>query len=471
MEQKVKRVPVYFPIETLNRELDFRLLMAVVLAESNFKFYLGQHDLVFSATRLGRGGVYVGKNIFLKRSGKDDGHRVKELRNSGIRILYLHEEGAVFAGRESNWKAALNSQYDINLFSPDDVICVWGRFQAEHDWSRVENKNLKIVVTGHPRFDLYKPKWSSFFAPERNEIIGQLKDYVLISGNYGVSNHGIGLGHIFSDAGNYNVNDPMARLKRVGFYSYTARQMISIVELVHNLAVKFPELNFVFRAHPSENEDYYKVIFNGVQNVIVRRDGPIGGWILGAKALIHDGCSTAIEAWLAEVPVINFKPFDSEEHQIYLPNQIGIRAKTENEVVDTLAGILKGSLVGESEVPSDVVDLFENFRSDSVEKFKEQVLLMASTCPTDQTRHPRTVGIQLRYLKEVVKVKMAKVYAWLLDKERAKKLVYHQGKFYGFDKEIINAKVRRLEQITGKRVHVRFLNKHLIVIEGKSTDK
>lgn len=465
MEEKVKQIPIFFPIETLNRELDFRLLMAVVLADQNFIFYIGQHDLVFATTKHCSGGVYVGKNIFLRRSGRDDGHRLKELKSRSIGIVYLHEEGAVFAGREDNWKSALNSQYDINLFSPKDVVCVWGKFQAEHDRSRAVDKNLRIVVTGHPRFDLYKPNWSSFFAPERDRLIGELKAYVLISGNYGVSNHGIGLGHIFSDAGNYNVIDPVARLKRVGFYSYTARQQISIVELVHNLAVRFPELNFVFRAHPSENEEYYKIVFNGVKNIIVRRDGPIGGWILGAKALIHDGCSTAVEAWLAEVPVINFKPFDSEEHQIFLPNQIGIRAKTEAQVENALVDILSNKSASKFEVPPDVKDLFENFVSDSVERFREEVLFAASAVDEDRVVHPKPLRIQLEYLKESIKVGMLKIYS-LFDKEKAKKLTYHQAKYYGFDKPVIAEKIKRLETITGKRVKWHFLNERMIIIEG-----
>lgn len=467
MEQKkIEQVPVFFPIETLNRELDFRLLMAVVLSSEKFKFYIGQHDLLFSLIRHSNGVLYVGKNIFLKRAGKDDGSRLKQIKQRGGRIVYLHEEGAVYAGKAENWKTVLTSQYDLNLFSADDVVCVWGRFQLQHDRSRAKDDNLRIVPTGHPRFDLYKPKWSTFFSPEKIKLVNELKDYVLISGNYGTSNHGIGLSYVFSDAGNYNVNDPSARLRKVGFYSYTARQMISIVELVHKLAVRFPELNFVFRAHPSENEEYYKTIFRGVQNIKVRRDGPIGGWIQGAKALIHDGCSTAIEAWLAEVPVINFKPSDSEEHQIFLPNQIGTRAKTEEEVVNTLSDVLIGKTVVQSTIPDEALDLFENFRTDSVEKFAEEVRLAATGIATKQPpKHPKEIRIQLHYLKAFIKKAIVNLYSKLLDTGKAKRISYHETKFYGLEREVIDEKIKRLEKITGKTVKWRLLNSRVLIIE------
>ena len=72
-----------------------------------------------------------------------------------------------------------------------------------------------------------------------------------------------------------------------------------MVTLTHNLANKFPELNFIYRPHPSEDHDYYKVIFKGVKNINVEHDGNVIPWILACKLLLHDGCTTAIEATLA----------------------------------------------------------------------------------------------------------------------------------------------------------------------------
>ena len=37
-------------------------------------------------------------------------------------------------------------------------------------------------------------------------------------------------------------------------------------------------------------------IFNGIPNVHVIRDGPIDSWVKNAFAILHNGCTTALEA-------------------------------------------------------------------------------------------------------------------------------------------------------------------------------
>ena len=82
----------------------------------------------------------------------------------------------------------MSKQYDIKFFDQSDYICTWGNFQKEYDESR-DNKNLNIVVTGHPRFDLYKSQWRDYFASEIEEKKLKYGDFILLNGNYGISDH------------------------------------------------------------------------------------------------------------------------------------------------------------------------------------------------------------------------------------------------------------------------------------------
>lgn len=54
---------VWFEIETINRELDFRLFLASLCVNPETRIYIGQQEVIFSAIRTSKNGLYVGKNI------------------------------------------------------------------------------------------------------------------------------------------------------------------------------------------------------------------------------------------------------------------------------------------------------------------------------------------------------------------------------------------------------------------------
>ena len=50
--------------------------------------------------------------------------------------------------------------------------------------------------------------------------------------------------------------------------------------------------------------------FEGYKNVHVVNDGPITPWVNNSFAVLHNGCTTSIEASISGKPVITFIPFD-----------------------------------------------------------------------------------------------------------------------------------------------------------------
>ena len=208
---------ILLPIETINRELDFKLVLGSLLSNGKHRIYIGQHDFLIKLLPKMYGGVYIGKNIFHKRSDLEDGKVYHLLKKHGFDIIYLHEEGAVFTGTESDWKQVISRQYSLDYFDENDVVCVWGNFQRDFDQSR--GSNAPIVTTGHPRFDLYKPKWQQIYKSTVNSIKQKYGDYILVNGNYSGANHGLGVEYLFSDKGNYTIDDPETRLKRISAYA------------------------------------------------------------------------------------------------------------------------------------------------------------------------------------------------------------------------------------------------------------
>ncbi len=78
-----------------------------------------------------------------------------------------------------------------------------------------------------------------------------------------------------------------------------------------------PDITFVLRPHPVERNDVWKRLIGNYPNIVVTNDGGVGSWIRQSLALIHNGCTTAMEAVKADVPVLTFLPMPDRNDDFY----------------------------------------------------------------------------------------------------------------------------------------------------------
>jgi surface carbohydrate biosynthesis protein len=448
---------ILLPIETINREIDFKIILGTKLSGKGHKIFIGQHDFLMSLLERMEDGLYIGKNIFRKKSSEENGSRYHRLKSRGFDIIYLHEEGGVFAGDRNQWKNTLESQYNPAIFDDKDRLCVWGEYQRDFDQAR--SKKVPIHVVGHPRFDLYKPKLRSFYQKEVESIQRKYGNYILINGNYSWANHGRGLQNTFPES--IKSEDIEGRLKRVHYYRYFTSQMVAMVELTHVLAAKFPDLNFIYRPHPSEDHQYYKTVFNGVANILVNHDGPVNPWILGAKALIHDGCTTAVEATIAEIPVINYKPIFDPVCDIWLANRMGAKATTSDQLIDMISNLDQFKLITLDCLEPKAYELLFNLQGDSFSTLESIIEEKIEEKRLDDMTSPSTKFIKYRFAQIKAKVWAQRI----LQPQKSKGLQYHRTKFYGFNRKLISSKILGAERLVGKKIVWHYHNENLITIE------
>ena len=87
---------ILLPIETINRELDFKLVLAGYLAGKGHQIYLGQHDFIMKLVpSMKEGGLYIEK-IFLMQMPIRRRREILFFKKNNFDVIYLNEEGAVF---------------------------------------------------------------------------------------------------------------------------------------------------------------------------------------------------------------------------------------------------------------------------------------------------------------------------------------------------------------------------------------
>jgi hypothetical protein len=114
-------------------------------------------------------------------------------------------------------------------------------------------------------------------------------------------------------------------------------------EMIPELDRLFPDHNIIVRPHPTENPEVYKAIAKRCQHVTVTNEGNVVPWILAAQALIHNGCTTGVEAYVMGVPAITYRASTSETYDFgfyRLPNTVSQPCFNLDELQATLRRML-----------------------------------------------------------------------------------------------------------------------------------
>ena len=138
---------ILIPIETISRELDYKVYLAMLLSAKGFQVLVGKKQSIYRLLDKFSDYIYLDKGYHQDIS---DAIYDKIKANNGI-ILNLDEEGAVDFPNNST----LLNRYSLKMLKVVDKVFLWGKSQKEMINTKY-GKLTNLSVTGHPRFLLLK---------------------------------------------------------------------------------------------------------------------------------------------------------------------------------------------------------------------------------------------------------------------------------------------------------------------------
>jgi len=310
---------VYLPVETAARELDAKLLLALFLQREGFEVVIGSHARLHNTIHRYPPGIYVA-HLFDRKKRRI----FRILRDLGHVIAAWDEEGLVWQSPE----VYRRRRVDTEALSHVSRIFAWGREQARALAPVTEQTGTEVRITGNPRQDLYAPALRSLHEVEAGEIRDQHGAFILINSNFGWINH--------ARAPRQNIEkseEELAAIARASrhppeYIRFRYRMFRHFCELVPALARRFPERRIIVRPHPSESRDIWQRIARGLGNVRVVYDHRLVPWLLAAEHVIHNGCTTAVEAALLGKIPIDFRPESNPALECSQPGAVSAPAQT-----------------------------------------------------------------------------------------------------------------------------------------------
>ncbi|MFC4388301.1 surface carbohydrate biosynthesis protein [Gracilibacillus marinus] len=297
---------IYLPIEVKARELDAKLLLAYYAVFAGFDIIIGDMPTIYTLSETNQKGI-----VFFK--GGPHGFRERMITHSyefGHQIVELDEEGFLF-------QPTLYLQDRMQKKSLDMVTqeYCWGQNQFDTIVGAYPQSKDKVFVTGNPRFDLLSPKYRQLYKEDSNQLIDKYGDFILINTRFSIYNTAKGF-------------------KKTVHFKHIEQLYIEFIKMIKQLASELPNQTIIVRPHPGENRQSYQKELHTFQNVKIIHEGSLVPWLNAAKVVIHNGCTSGVEAYLLDKLVIAYVPFETKEAQ--LPNVLSNQATTVEEVIQLL---------------------------------------------------------------------------------------------------------------------------------------
>ena len=321
------------PVETINRELDAKLHLALRAVMRGWKVILGGRANINHFIPQLPPSIYISKGL---RVGNK--HILRFMEGFGHVPVALDEESLI---RQSD--EALLMMLDDETFNRPRLLFAWGQSNADV-WRRFKGyRGTPILEIGNPRMDLLRPELAAYFTHQVQSIRERFGDFVLVSTNFSMVNHFIPEHVRFATA--TDADAERADALRDGLKAHKKLIFEAFIAAIPDMARAVAPMTLVIRPHPSENPKTWEAAAVGLPNVKVIHDGPIGPWLMAARGLVLNGCTSAVEAGVVGTTALAFRPHVSDQFEVELSNRVSRDCRSLPELIVALKSLpTKGPL-------------------------------------------------------------------------------------------------------------------------------
>jgi len=334
---------IYQYVEVSARELDSKLLLAVIAASRGHDVLVSEKTAILNGIRRGvlQPGVFHTKSL---TPGHTKWSLHQLLIKRGFSVASIDEEGGLVDFGYDKFAVVRYSEKTIGQASG---VFGWGVEDTETLKRVYPEYSSRIHQTGSPRVDLWSSRFDDYWEAPKGMPD---KPFLLVSSNMGSANairpfHKSIQSEKFAG---YFQRDPESFARRFNQIGEDYRTTFAFIEAIQYLADKSNgDYDIVLRPHPVENIEAWKVYLEGIPNVHVIREGSISAWVNNAFAVMHNGCTTALEATISGTPVVTYIPFE-QAYARALPNELGIRCESLETLSSEISHLFETSKTGAS---------------------------------------------------------------------------------------------------------------------------
>ena len=220
--------------------------------------------------------------------------------------------------------------------------------------------------------------------------------------------------------------------------------------LIPQIEQAFPDYTIVVRPHPGENLQIYHRIASQCERVQVTNEGNVIPWLIAAKAMIHNGCTTGVEAHVLGLPAISYRATINEQYDDAfhrLPNLLSYECFDSEALCETLQQVLSGQLgIGNRIEHKQLID--HHLASQNGALASECIVDVLNDMFDGRFKSLKPMSDQLKGRYMIVRRRFLKKYRSLLSKTHKKPALLRHN-YPGLSIEELKERIMRFEQVLG----------------------
>lgn len=316
----------FIRVEVKKRELISRTDLAIEMARKGIPVILGEAYSNDEFEKIG-----VNKGYFFGKCAQT--HTVNHFRP-------LLEKGWVFGALDEEGLLPMNlerfARYRFSDESAEVFNDVFFFGDAQKDmFEKIFGAHESFIASGNPRTDMWQSNCYNIHNSVANEIAESLGDFVLFPLNFSVYTNKERNAVLSDDLLKYRKD--LAKNSEILFDSFCKLSQRIVDEV---------GINVVIRPHPADDPNKIKELMfkHGIRSDRVKciAKNEVFPWISAAQLVIHNCCTTSLEAGFLGTPVVTYAPSgtlllqdDSDGLHKYM-NKLFTIALNENDILNIL---------------------------------------------------------------------------------------------------------------------------------------
>ena len=378
-------------------------------------------------------------------------------------ITSIDEEGNL---NDYGYHGFAKQRYSDEMIDQSSAVFGWGSEDVEALKQIYTKNSNKIHKTGSPRADLWKTLFSDYW---NVPFSIPKKPFLLVACNTGYANNIKTFKELIkfdSQIGRFQ-RDPELLKKRIGETAEDYNKIFSYIKAVQYLSNHNNGFDIVLRPHPSEDIETWDILLKGIPNVHVIRDGPINVWVKNSFAVMHNSCTTALEATVSKKPVVTYIPFE-QQYASKLANELGHRVESLEELSNKVNNIfVSHKLHNQKELDTPLPKIVsKKIHFDANELAAEKMIKIWENIASDKLSKASNLK-SFKWLFTYYKLK--RITAKLLKRLSSSKInsTNKNSKFPELNQYEINEKIKKFQHILGinKKIECKLLTKKTIHIK------
>jgi len=279
-------------------------------------------------------GIYLSKTLTVR-----DARMLQRAKAAGYITAAIDEEipGLIVHDRKFWWV----SRHAVDA---TDLIFLPGTYNSSTFAAVFGLEEGRVQRAANPRWDLLRTELRPVFEEEVADLRRRYGEFILVNSNLGFTNSHKGdarqMVQALIDQGKIDPQDTELMRDIDDFEAMERANRIALIELLPEIARRFPSYRIILRPHPSEVVENWRAWLSHCPRVEVVREGAAVPWILASRVLVHTNCTTGVEAIALDKPSICLVPTENPANRRYLSNVVNPVTRGLADTIEELERVL-----------------------------------------------------------------------------------------------------------------------------------